>query len=177
MVKKGVFKNHYKRRRVHIVRTCAIYGQKGCFQESIQATTSAYSADIRDLWCKKACLKNTQNRHVGLKCGHVRFMVQKGVLEKHSKSSCGPQVRTCAIHGPKGCFQESLQATTSAYSADIRDLWCKKAFLKNTQNLHVGLKCGHVTLMVQNGVFKNHYKQRRVPIMRTFDNYGAKKRS
>ena len=81
---------------------------KGCFQESLQATTSAYSEDMCDLWCKKAFFKNTQNRHVGLKCGHVRFMVQKGVFEKHSKSSCGPLVRIWAIHGVKWCSKNHL---------------------------------------------------------------------
>ena len=43
----------------------------------------------------------------------------------------------------------------SAYREGICDLWCKKAFLKNTQNQHVGLKCGHVRFMVQKGVLKN----------------------
>ena len=75
----------------------------------------ASSADMCDLWCKEAISKNTQNRHVGLSCGHEQFVVQRGVIKK------------------------TLKIVMWASRADMSNSWSKMVLSRITYFDHVGL--------------------------------------
>ena len=148
MVQKGVFEKHSKSSFGPLVGTRAIYGAKRRFLKTLEIVMWASIADMSDSWSKMVFSRITYFDHVGLTCGHERFMVQNGVFKNHLVRLCGPQVRTCAYYGAE-------------------------AFLENTRNRHVGPKCGHERCMVKNGVLKITYFDHRV---RTCAYYGAKRR-
>ena len=99
----------------------------------------ASSADMCDLKCKEAFSKNIQNRHVGLKCGLVRFMVKNGALKNHLLRPCEPLVRTCAIYGANRRFRKTLKIVMCASSADMSNSWSKMVLSRITYFDHVGL--------------------------------------
>ena len=163
MVQNGALKNQLFWPCGPLVRTCAIYCPKLCPQELPILTMWASSADMFDLWSKwcsqespiltiwasSADMSNSWSKivlsrityfdHVGLYCGHVRFIVQNGALKKHLFWPCRPLVRTGVIHGPKWCSQKSPILTMWASSADMCDLWSKMVLSRITYFDHVGL--------------------------------------